>query len=242
EYIKLFPNDNKNIDDVKNKLSNIEPIPEPLEKKDNTFHYKKGYCLYTELEGSDRLYIIKSGKIGIYNIVNLKQITRSIYSPNTIIDGYKPVFDYQALSTCAIILEDSIIKVLKKEELLDFMENDSSIKLYYIKMLCIKIRNTILKIMVLNTDDMSAKLLITLYYILKTEISKNDINHIKLSYTVNDIKTIVNINDENLIKRELNKIKTVSTSNDDYINIRDIKSFIVEYKNVINRIINMNHT
>ena len=229
EYIKRFPNDKENINDVKKKLSNIEPIEEPLTKKDNVFHYKKGYCLYTELEGSDQLYIIKSGKIGIYNVVNLHQITRSIYSKNTIIDGYNPVMGYQPLSTSAVILEDSVIKVLKKEELLDIIENDNSIKLYYVKMLSMKIRNTILKIIVLNTNDMQAKLLITLYYITKTETLPNNIDSIKLPYKVNDIKTMLNIKNEEIVKKELNKIRAISISDDNYINIVDIRSFIAEY-------------
>ncbi|CRF32297.1 cAMP-binding protein [Brachyspira suanatina] len=241
EYIKRFPNDNENIDDVKNKLSNINPIEEPLAKKENVFHYKKGYCLYTELEGSDKLYLIKSGKIGIYNIVNLKQITRSIYSKNSIIDGYNPILEYQPLSTSAIILEDSVIKVLKKEELLNVIENDNSIKLYYIKMLSMKIRNTILKIIAINTDDMLAKILITLYYIVKTETLPNNIDHIDLPYNINDIKTMLNIRDNEIIKKELNKIKTISISDNNYINITNIKGFIMEYKNSINRVTNMNH-
>ena len=241
EYLKRFPDDKENINDVKNKLSDITPIPEPLEKKDNVFHYKKGYCLYTELEGSDKLYIIKSGKIGIYNVVNLHQITRSIYSKNSIIDGYNPVLSYQALSTSAIILEDSIIKVLKKEELLNVIENDNAIKLYYIKMLSIKIRNTILKIIALNTDDMLAKLLITLYYILRTEKLNNDINSINLPYRVNDIKTMLNIKNDEILKKELNKIRAITISDKDYINITDIESFMIEYKNTINRITNMHH-
>ena len=241
EYIKRFPNDKENINDVKNKLSNIEPIEEPLSKKDNVFHYKKGYCLYTELEGSDKLYIIKSGKIGIYNVVNLHQITRSIYSKNSIIDGYNPALEYQPLSTSAIILEDSVLKVLKKEELLNIIENDNSIKLYYIRMLSIKIRNTILKIIALNTDDMLAKLLITLYYIVKTETLPNNIDSINLPYKVNDIKTMLNIKNEDTLKRELNKIRAISISKDNYINITDIRSFMAEYKNAINRVTNMNH-
>ncbi|ACN85097.1 cyclic nucleotide-binding domain-containing protein [Brachyspira hyodysenteriae] len=242
EYLKRFPDDDdENINDIKEELSNIEPIDEPLEKKDNVFHYKKGYCLYTELEGSDKLYIIKSGKIGIYNVVNLHQITRSIYSKNNIIDGYNPVLEYQPLSTSAIVLEDSVIKVLKKEELLSIIENDNSIKLYYIKMLSMKIRNTILKIIAINTDDISAKLLITLYYIVKTEKLPKNIDYMNLPYKINDIKTILNLKNDEIIKKELNKIKSISISDDDHINITDIKSFMIEYKNAINRVTNMYH-
>ncbi len=241
EYINRFPN-SEDIDEVKNKLSSIEPIEEPSEKRDNIFRYKKGYCLYTELEGSDRLYIIKSGKIGIYNVVNLHQITRAIYSKNSIIDGYNPVLEYQPLSTCAVILENSVIKVLKKEELLDIMEKDNSIKLYYIKMISIKIRNTILKIMALNTDEILSKLIITLYYILKTEIISEDVNFVHLLYSIHDIQTIINISDIKSVERELAKIRSVQISEDNRINITDIKGFIIEYKNCIHRITNMHHS
>ena len=241
EYINRFPN-SEDIDEVKNKLSSIEPIEEPSEKRDNIFRYKKGYCLYTKLEGSDRLYIIKSGKIGIYNVVNLHQITRAIYSKNSIIDGYNPVLEYQPLSTCAVILENSVIKVLKKEELLDIMEKDNSIKLYYIKMISIKIRNTILKIMALNTDEILSKLIITLYYILKTEIISEDVNFVHLLYSIHDIQTIINISDIKSVERELAKIRSVQISEDNRINITDIKGFIIEYKNCIHRITNMHHS
>ena len=241
EYINRFQN-SEDIDEVKNKLSSIEPIEEPSEKRDNIFRYKKGYCLYTELEGSDRLYIIKSGKIGIYNVVNLHQITRAIYSKNSIIDGYNPVLEYQPLSTCAVILENSVIKVLKKEELLDIMEKDNSIKLYYIKMISIKIRNTILKIMALNTDEILSKLIITLYYILKTEIISEDVNFVHLLYSIHDIQTIINISDIKSVERELAKIRSVQISEDNRINITDIKGFIIEYKNCIHRITNMHHS
>lgn len=240
EYIKLFP-DSEDIDEVKSNLSNIEPVSEPMKKGNNTFIYQKGYCLYTELECTNKIYIIKSGKIGIYNIVNLHKITRAVYSKNSIINGYKPTLEYQPLSTCAVLLEDSTIRVLTKEELLDAMENDNSTKFHYIKMLSMKIRNTILKIIVLNTDDIPAKLLITLYYILKTETLKNDVNSINLQYTVNDIKTIINIKNEEIFKKELNKIRTISISNDNYISITDIKNFIMEYKNTMNRISNMHN-
>ena len=115
--IELFP---ESENEIKNQLSSLTPISEPTAMGNNTFSYKKGYCIYTELEASNKLYIIQSGKVGIYNIINSHQITRAIYSESNIIDGYKPIGKYQALSTSAIILEDSLIKVLEREELLKF--------------------------------------------------------------------------------------------------------------------------
>ncbi|ASJ22249.1 cyclic nucleotide-binding domain-containing protein [Brachyspira hampsonii] len=238
EYMKLFP---ENADDVKDKLSEMTPIEEPQKNDDNVYYYKKGYCLYTELEYTNKLYIIKSGEIGIYNIVNLGQVTRAIYSKNNMIDGYKPVLQYQPLSTCAVALEDSYIKVLTKKELINITENDPELSLYYIKMVSVKIRNTILKLMVLSVDDLLSKLLITLYYMLKTEILPEDVNSVNLLYTLNDIKTLMNIKDVKLIERELNRVRGVSVSSDGYINITDIKSLIIEYRNCINRLSNTHH-
>lgn len=241
EYINFFP-ESEEIDEVKNYLSGLTAIEEPTKTEDNIYHYKKGYCLYTELVSSERIYIIKSVKVGIYNVVNLQQITRSIYSKNHIIDGYKPILSYQPLSTYAVILEDSVIKVLTKEELMNMLKNDHTVELYYIKMVCMKIRNTVLKIIVLNTDDILAKILITLYYILKTEILSEETNSINLLYTLSDLQTIINIKDIKILQKEFNKIRSAEISSKNYINITDIKSFIIEYKNCMNRISNIHHT
>lgn len=240
EYIKSFPKCEE-IDEVNKYLSEITPIEEPKKINNNLYKYKKGYCIYTELEYTDKVYIIESGKVGIYNIVNLEQVTRAIYSKNHMIDGYQPILSYQPLSTCAVILEDSTIKVLTKDELISIMENDQSVELYYSKMVCMKIRNTILKIIVLNTDDILAKILITLYYILKTETIPEGSNSINLLYTLNDIKTIINFKDTQILKKEFNKIRGAQISANNYINIVDIKAFFIEYKNCMNRIANIHH-
>ena len=76
--------------------------------------------------------------------------------------------------------DDPDLTELTKDELISIMENDQSVELYYSKMVCMKIRNTILKIIVLNTDDILAKILITLYYILKTETIPEGSNSINL--------------------------------------------------------------
>lgn len=241
EYIKLFPKCEE-LDEVNKYLSEITPIEEPKKIDKNVYKYKKGYCIYTELEYTDKVYIIKSVKVGIYNVVNLNQVTRAIYSKNHMVDGYNPNLSYQPLSTCAVTLENSTIKVLTKDELISIIENDHSVELYYSKIVCMKIRNTILKIIVLSTDDIIAKILITLYYILKTEIITEGSNSVNLLYTLNDIKTIINIKDINTLKKEFNKIRAAQISYNNYINIVDIKAFFIEYKNCMNRIANIHHT
>ena len=231
--IELFP---ESENEIKNALSILTPVEEPTKSEDNTYSYKKGYCIYTELESNEHLYIIKSGRIGVYNILNSNLITRAIYSEGSIIDGYKPVGKYQALSTSVVVLEDSLIKVLKREELIEAMEHENSLKLYYIKMASMKIRNAVLKIIVLHTEDIISNLIITLYYMLRTETLPKDSNSVDLLYTINDIKTIIDIENASIVEKELNKIRSVKISEDNNINISDIKNFVLEYKNCMNRI------
>ncbi|WP_297277843.1 cAMP-binding protein, partial [uncultured Brachyspira sp.] len=231
QYLELFPNSD-NIVMVKNFLSSMHEykIEEPTEMEDNIFHYKKGYCLYSELRASNYIYLINSGKIGIYNIVNSKLVTRSIYSSNNIIDGYAPDINYQALSTAAVVLEDSKIKLLKKEDVMSMIFNVNSLRLYYLKIVSTKIRNNILKVMALNANDISIKLYITIYYILKTEtLFSKEINSVDLLYKVNDIAAIIGYNNAAAVKHELKKINSLSIY-DDYIHVLNINNFIKEYE------------
>ena len=116
------------------------------------------------------------------------------------------------------------------------MEHENSLKLYYIKMASMKIRNAVLKIIVLHTEDIISKLIITLYYMLRTETLPKDSNSVDLLYTINDIKTIIDVEDASIVEKELNKIISVKISEDNNINISDIKNFVLEYKNCMNRI------
>ena len=231
QYLDLFPNSD-NIGMVQNFISSMQEynIEEPTEMEDNIFHYKKGYCLYSELRASNYIYLINSGKIGIYNIVNSKLVTRSIYSSNNIIDGYAPDINYQALSTAAVVLEDSKIKLLKKEDVMSMIFNVNSLRLYYMKIVSTKIRNNILKVMALNANDISIKLYITIYYILKTEtLFSKEINSVDLLYKVNDIAAIIGYNNAAAVKHELKKINSLSIY-DDYIHVLNINNFIKEYE------------
>ena len=230
QYLELFPN-GKNVGMVKNLISSMQEynIEEPVEIDDNIFYYKKGYCLYTELTASNYIYLINSGKIGVYNIVNSKLVTRVIYSNNNIIDGYRPDIDYQALLTTTVVLQDSKIKLLKRKDFMSMIVNVNSLRSYYLKIISTKIRNNILKVMALNTNDISIKLFITIYYILKTEILfTKGINSVDLLYKVNDIATIIGYNNIEIVKNELKKINSISI-HDDYIHILNIDNFIKDY-------------
>ena len=232
QYLELFPNSN-NIETVKGMISSMSEynIENPIKIEDNVFYYKKGYCLYTELMSSDYLYIINSGKVGIYNIVNSKLVTRAIYSSNNVIDGSSPDINYQALSTTTVVLEDSKIRLLKKEEFIPIITNVNSLRPYYLKIVSTKIRNNVLKVMALNTNDISIKLLITIYYILKTEtLFSKETNSVDLLYKISDIAAIIGYDNTTVIRNELKKIHSLTIDDDDYIHAGNIASIIREYE------------
>lgn len=208
QCLKLFPNSDNTatIKDMINSMSEYD-FPKPVEIDDNVFHYKKGYCLYTELMSSNYLYLINSGKVGVYNVVNSQLVTRAIYSSNNLIDGYIPDIIYQPLSTTTVALEDSKIKLLSKEEFISIVANVNSLRPYYFKIICTKIRNNIFKVMALNSNDLFMKILITIYYIVRTEILflNKDVNNIDLLYKVHDIITIIGYNKADAVRNELKK-------------------------------------
>lgn len=244
QCLKLFPgsDNSQNIKDIINSMSEYN-LPDPVEIDDNVFYCKKGYCLYTEIMASNYLYLINSGKVGVYNVVNSQLVTRAIYSSNNLVDGYMPDIIYQPLSTTTVVLEDSKIKLLSKEEFISIVANVNSLRPYYFKIICTKIRNNIFKVMALNRNDLFMKILITIYYIVRTEILflSKEVNNIDLLYKVHDIVTIIGYNKIDAVRNELKKINAISIDEEDYIHILDINEIIKEYEIYKKRLSLKNH-
>ena len=160
KYIELNPNDEERKEELNNLYKNLKPIEEPENIEANIYKYKKGYCLYTELKSKDNLYIIKYGKVGVYNIFDSKQVTRRVLATDDVLNGYAPISkNNKYLSTTAIVLEDSIIQLIKTELL---FKSINKIKFQYnINDICSmigieykeSIDNEILKIKSLDISD-----------------------------------------------------------------------------------------
>ena len=217
-------------------LSTIEPIEEPELIDNNVYKYKKGYCLYTELKSSDYLYIIKYGKIGVYNIFNSKQVTRRVAIDRDIINGYEPTSKNQALSTTAVILQDSIIQSIKREEVLNLIYIDKSIRLYLVKIMSMRIYSTILRIKAFNTNKISNKFIIIIDALIKTELLFKDIKRIEFPYNINDICSIIGVDYDEGIENEIGKIKSLVVSENGNLIINDIDEFYEEYNLYSHRI------
>ncbi|WP_304332268.1 cyclic nucleotide-binding domain-containing protein [Brachyspira innocens] len=229
DYIKEFDYA-ENVEGARIELSKLEPMPPPKKFRDNIYLYMKGSCLYTELKPSNSLYIIMSGKIGIYNAINGELLLRDAYGKNYILYGYGPKSDYKPLLTSAIALETSYVKTFQKEEFLEMIIKDKQLRSYNIKMMSVKIINVLYKIRAIEEENITLKLFIIISTILKIEILFEESESILLSHTIDDIKNSVNNISEDNILNNLRKIKSVEIVKDKYIKITNINNFFKEYK------------
>lgn len=225
-----YKESNENNETVNELLSKIKPIEEPELIENNVYKYKKGYCLYNELKSSDYLYIIKYGKVGVYNIFNSKQVTRRVAIDGDIINGYAPTSKNRALSTTAIILQDSIVQAVKKEELINLIYVDKNIRLYLTKIMSMRIQMTISRIKAFNANNITSKFIIIIEALIKNELLFKDIKKIEFPYNIYDICSIIGIDYNENIENELEKIKSISISKNGNLIVNDINAFYEDYK------------
>ena len=163
--------------------------------------------------------------------MNSKQTVRLIYPSGYIINCYRPVLEYKALFTTAIVLEDSTIEVLQKENLMNIINTDPEFKANYIKITATKINSAILKIKAVNSKELNMKLIILIYSILKIETLFNKTKYVNLPYKIEDLKNILNIENSNKeISDSLNKIKYLELDSSNSIRVSNFQSYFEEYK------------
>lgn len=232
-YINMFENDYHvhNIEDVKKIMKTLSKSKEPEHIENNSYKMYKGYCIYTELEATDHIYYIRSGRIGIYNIADSSYITRMIYPAHFVIDDYAPTLEYKTLFTTAIVLEDSIVEILTKEELVKKLHDNAELRFRMIKMTSMKVISTILKIKSINKTELKDKLIVLIYAILKIETLFSEKTYIKLYYKIEDIKNMMHDDiDINDIQNALKNIEYLETDCFNNIIITDSCKYFKEYE------------
>ena len=231
KYIELNPNDEERKEELNNLYKNLKPIEEPENIEANIYKYKKGYCLYTELKSKDNLYIIKYGKVGVYNIFDSKQVTRRVLATDDVLNGYAPISkNNKYLSTTAIVLEDSIIQLIKKEDAMNLVQSDRTLRLYFVKMMSMRVYSTISRIRSFNANKIVSKFVIIIEALIKTELLFKSINKIKFQYNINDICSMIGIEYKESIDNEILKIKSLDISDEGYLMVNDVESFYKEYE------------
>ena len=231
QYLELCKNE-CNTEKVEQFLKYLKPKKEPELIAENTYKVKKGYCLYTEIYSSNHVYIIKSGRVGIYNIINQKQTVRLIYPEGYIINGYPPSLEYKPLLTTAIAIEDSVIEILKKEELISAANRNEELRIALILVTAVKVNNVTLKIKAVKEKELKNKLIIALYSIIKIETLFKKQETIKLPYKIKDIIDMIDLNNDiNEIYLEFENIKYVELDTFKNIIVNNTEYFLEEYEN-----------
>ena len=229
-YIKLYE-EAYDIKAVKKFMQNIGHSKKPTIVEENCYKMNKGYCLYSELEGTGKIYYIKSGKVGIYTVLDSKLIARAIYTAGYILNGGNPVLEYKPLLTTAIAIEDSVIEILNPEDLIKRLYNDVENRIQYIKMSSIKIINVVLKIKALNKISIKDKLIVLIYAILKIETLFTKQESVKSSYKIEDITNMLHVEiDPKEAYLILEKIKYVELDTYKNITVYNVEKFFKEYE------------
>ncbi|MBW5388900.1 cyclic nucleotide-binding domain-containing protein, partial [Brachyspira hampsonii] len=218
KIIEMFPNeDHTEINNKINEIENNYDIKPPLEIDHNLKEYKSGTCIFSELESKTNLYVIRDGKVGVYSVFNGKIITRIIFKSGNII-GYKPIFGNKLLLTTCIVLEDTILQTINKEDFLKLASNNTKLQYHLVNIMARRTYNTIIKSYSITIKSSVGKFYSMVYSFVKTELlfDKN-IDFLELSYTIKDICTMVGIENTNYIKSEMNKNKVILFSSDERI-------------------------
>ena len=229
KYIELNNGDEDTIEEVSTILKTMTPLEGAEKLDENIYKYKKGFCLYTELQSNDYLYIIKNGEIGVYNIFDSKQVTRRILSSNDILNGYTPILKDQPLYTTAIVLKDAIIQLAKKEELMDLVVNDRTLRLYFVKIMSMRVYSTISRIRAFKSNNAVTRFVIIIEALLKMELLFKNFDRITLPYNINDICSMIGVQYYDDIIDDLGKIKALNVSLDGYLIVTNVEEFYKEY-------------
>ena len=134
------------------------------------------------------------------------------------------------LSTTAIVLEDSIIQLVKKEDAMNLVQSDRNLRLYFVKMMSMRIYGTISRIRSFNANKIVSKFVIIIEALIKTELLFKSINKIKFQYNINDICSMIGVEYKENIDNEILKIKSLDISDEGYLMVNDVESFYKEYE------------
>lgn len=189
--IEYNETDNKK-EEIENRIKELENIS-VIEPKDLDYGmlYKKGACLVCEHQRENHIFLIVTGKVGLYKVFENYHILQSVYSDNDII-GYLNSFENHPYRKTAVILEDSIIQQIPKEDFETKFKNHYSFMLSIIRNISLETYHTIFKINSINIYNPAARAL----YVMKTYLIKKDkrkTQSITLNFNIEELMDIVGL-------------------------------------------------
>ena len=142
--------------------------------------------------------------------------------------------DYKPLFTTDIVLENSVIEIIEKDLMENIINRDNKFINNYIKATAAKINNIILKIKALSAKELNEKLIILIYSFIKMDTLFEKNKNVRLYYSIDDIKNILNVDTPNSeIFQLLEQMKHIRIDKSENITINNYENFFKEYKNYI---------
>ena len=231
KIIELLPNNDHT--EIRKKISEIESkenIEEPLQISSNLYEYRKGSCIFSELESNTNLYVIRDGKVGVYSVFNGQLITRIIFNSGNII-GYKPILGNKFLLTTCIVLEDTVLQVVNKDDFLKLALTNSKLEYHLVNIMARRIYNTVIKSFSIGIRSIIGKFYSMVYSFAKTELLFNpNMDFLELPYTTHDICGMIGIEDSDYIKNEVQKTNVIIFSRQGKIIIPNLQKFFEEHE------------
>ena len=231
KIIELLPNNDHT--EIRKKISEIESkenIEEPLQISSNLYEYRKGSCIFSELESNTNLYVIRDGKVGVYSVFNGQLITRIIFNSGNII-GYKPILGNKFLLTTCIVLEDTVLQVVNKDDFLKLALTNSKLEYHLVNIMARRIYNTVIKSFSIGIRSIIGKFYSMVYSFAKTELLFNpNMDFLELPYTTHDICGMIGIEDSDYIKNEVQKTNVIIFSRQGKIIIPNLQNFFEEHE------------
>ena len=231
KIIEIFPNhDHTEINKKISEMEIKENIESPLQIDHNLYEYRKGSCIFSELESDTDIYVIRDGKVGVYSVFDGRLITRIIFNQGNII-GYKPVLGNKFLLTTCIVLEDTVVQTVNKDDFLKLALSNKKLEYHLVNIMSRRIYNTVVKSYSISVKSVIGKFYNMVYSFAKTELLFNkNMDFLELPYTAHDICAMVGIEDRDYIKNEVKKTNVIIFSRHGKIIIPNLQKFFEEYE------------
>ena len=134
------------------------------------------------------------------------------------------------LTTC-IVLEDTILQVVGKDDFIRLAYSNKKLQYYLINVMTRRIYNTVIKSYTISIKSVVGKFYSIVYSFTKTELLfEKNTDFLELPYTVYDICAMVGIEDVDYIKSEMKKTNVILFSRQGKIIIPSIENFFKEYE------------
>lgn len=113
---------------------------------------------------------------------------------------------------------------------MNLVQYDKTLRLYYVKMMSMRIYSTISRIRAFNANNIVSKFVIIIEALIKNELLFKTLNKIQFPYNINDICTMIGVEYNPNIENEISKIKGLTILDGEYIAINNIDDFYKEYE------------